>query len=173
MGQCKRTFYLIAVVIDNGGRMEFDALAEKLIEADPQRFPSKENVKSYLNKLTECLYLEGNEVIFDKDAKKYSKIQFLERDVSRALNLPSENFKNLRLYPYKDRENSEECYLGISWKNIPGIPNFPKLDMCDYRSTGEEVCNYNCGVDRAVRIKSLLELDEKTFLKQMFSSKVF
>jgi len=94
--------------------------------------------------LTACLVIEGNRVVYDKSARKYAQLALFERSIQKALHDTLPTMNEWQLYPHLTTKNSERCYLGVSWKEVP-TPN-----DCDFRCEGEDSCHLGCAVKKDV-----------------------
>ncbi len=149
-------FCTINQVLKNGGEMEFSELARVLTQQDPRRFRDEKTVEMAVVRYTDCLRFGGRTVSFDRNAKKYAKFGIMERDIQAALHESIPNMDEWALYPFKTRKNSNSCYLGIPWEEIPKDPdegdkyniNYPI--GCDFRAEGEDTCRSGCRVSEDV-----------------------
>ncbi len=146
MGQWIRLYSTIAEVLKNNGNINIDDLTKKLIEIDPRRFNGDRVVETVVDTLASCLVIEGNRVRYDRNSKKYSRFTMFERSIQEALHGSIKNMNELELYPYKVRSNSEKCYIGIPWKEIPDYDHDKEENRCDFRTKGEDSCCAGCGV---------------------------
>jgi len=75
----------------------------------------------------------------------------MERSIQAGLHATIPNMEEFQLYPFKTRNNSERCYLGIDWADIPedesGEP-FPLT--CDFRGNGNDACTLDCGISKDI-----------------------
>ena len=164
----------IAMVLKNGGKMKFSELANTLMEGDPTRFKDLKTVEKAVNNYNQCLDFDGDKVVFNKEAKQYAAYPIQERSVQAFLHSALKSTaEEWQLYPYKSRKNSSECYMGISWENIPGEDSPDQVSYpvdCDFRLEGEDSCNGGCGYDIQNRNESSMENDEDdNFLQDLLS----
>src|SRR3972149_6552874 len=132
-----QTYCVIVEVLKNGGAIKIDKLEKKLTEIDPLRFRGRV-VEGTVDDYAACLEIEDNQVIYNKTARRYtqlsSSLAFMERSIQAALHKTIKNMEHWQLYPYLDRSNSGECYLGISWKDIPIHKGLDReINDCDFR----------------------------------------
>lgn len=146
--------YPVLHVIQHGGSVSFKTLCKELLDFDPRRFETEKNVQTAIDNYSACLTIEGEDVLFDRNAGKYSKIPLYERMVQAALHkvLP-DKMKEFQLYPFLDTKNSQACYIGMPWSSIPSgsferDSTYP--DFCDYRTQGEDSCRLGCGLEASV-----------------------
>jgi hypothetical protein len=149
------TFGTINQVLKNNGKMRFSELANVLMNLDPRRFRDERTVETAITDYTACLKFDGGIVEFNKNAKRYAKFDIMERDVQAALHNSIDNMGQWALYPFKTRKNSDKCYLGILWNEIPRDEDEKRYNMnypqgCDFRGEGENSCRAGCGVDEIV-----------------------
>ena len=149
------TFCTISQVLKNGGEIGFERLADILMQQEPQRFRDKKTVEMAVLKYTSCLIFDGGTVRFNKGAKRYAKYDIMERDVQAYLHGAVPGMDNWALYPFKTRKNSDTCYLGIPWGEIPKDPDEEKYNMnypkgCDFRGEGEDSCRTGCMASKEV-----------------------
>jgi len=145
------TFSPILEVLKNGGSIRLKDLVGKLSGGNPNTFREVRNTEHAIDTYSACLVIEGGIVKFNRKAKKYAKHGVMERDVQYALHESVENMGEYELYPLKTRENSDRCYLGILWGDIPEEPDEKKYEMnyppgCDFRDDGSDRCTVGCGV---------------------------
>ena len=146
--------YPIAGVIKHGGEVIFSQLAEELMALDPTRFRSLERVEEAVTEHNSCLKYDGDMVRFDKNAVRYSNGSFMMERFTQAFlhSMFGEKMEEFALYPYKTRKNSDACYVGEPWENIPlhetetGPPYLSYPLLCDFRQTGHDECTVACGL---------------------------
>jgi len=159
MGQWARTFFPILCVIEEEGRMKFDDLSRILIQKDNRRFKSLEQVKYAIETLTRCLQIDGDEVLYDAHSPTYTRegaSQF-ERTIQIELHGILKNSGvtfNWKLYPFLARNNSNLCYMGVPWKEIPEKGENRVDDGCNFRND-KDSCTFGCGVERNIVEKYL------------------
>ena len=149
MAQWARTYGAISEVLKNGGSIWIEDLHRKLVELDPRRFRGDNIVEYIVDNLTSCLTIEGAHVKYNKRSKKYAKISMavFERTIQQALHGSIPNMEKWQLYPYLDRKNSANCYVGIPWREIPAKKEDPQINIdCDFRINETDECHARCGV---------------------------
>jgi hypothetical protein len=143
------TSYPILKVLEHGGRVRFDELANELMGIDPRRFRDVSRVEEGIEHYSMCLKMEDGYVVYDKEAKNYAAFDIHERDTQALLHNKIPDMEKFELYPFKTRKNSDRCYIGISWEEIPVSEEAKRLGMtyeprCNF-SNG--ACTAHCGVD--------------------------
>ena len=108
------TLVPILTVISNGGKIEFSELIKKLVEYDSSRFRNENSVIQAME-YNSCLKIQGNKVVFNKNALKYASHSIHERHVQHVLHKSIPNMEKFQLYPYVTKENSPVCYVGVPW----------------------------------------------------------
>lgn len=145
------TFFPIAEVLKAGGEMSFDELAKKLIDFDPSRFKDEETVERAVNIYAYCLNFDGGTVKFNREAKRYAQYSIMERSIQAGLHGTIPNMERFQLYPFKARNNSEGCYLGLDWADIPeSQPGESFPIACDFRGDGNDACTLACGISKDI-----------------------
>src|SRR3989304_6367859 len=144
------TIYCIIVeVLKNGGSIKINGLEKGLVGINPLRF--RDSAEHIIDRHIACLEIVGDNIKYNKNAKKYttlsSSLAFMERSIQAALHKTIKNMEHWQLYPYLDRSNSGECYLGISWKDIPIHKGLDReINDCDFRCGGTDSCKLGCGI---------------------------
>jgi hypothetical protein len=151
------TFVPILHVLLAGGEIEFGKLADEAMSTDPSRFRDVRTVELAVDSCCHCLdYDDARGVVkYNRNAGKYSNSSFLlERSVQYALHEAVPNMEDWQLYPLVTKLNSEKCYLGISWNDIPedigGMEDAPFNTHCDFRNDGKDHCRLGCRVDESI-----------------------
>jgi hypothetical protein len=154
MSVSTKTLIPIFVVLRAGGEIDFSKLVKECWEIDPARLSTSGEIASSIGRYAECLVHDksAGKVRFNKNARRYVKIRLLERSTQFLLHnmvkIPPETWQ---LYPLIVRSNSERCYLGIPWEEIPIDLNYDVERMpydlhCDFREEGENSCRTGCRV---------------------------
>jgi hypothetical protein len=143
------------LVLQNGGRIKISDLHKKLFGIRPLLFRDEKSVEEAIDTYIACLKIEGEEVVFNREAQHYTKIvNIYEREIQEALHGAIPDMERWQLYPFKTRSNSPECYIGIPWAEIPnndmrmgqpGESDYP--EMCDF--DGKQ-CRTGCRVSDEV-----------------------
>ena len=150
------TYLPILTVLQNGGSMNLKELSEKLNSASQRHFQDMSRVEFALKNYVECLkVVEGDRVVYDRNAKKYAKIFIMERDVAHLLHEHIPNMSSFQLYPYTTPQNSPTCPVGVPWKDVPRDEESARArqdpyTQCDFRCEGEDSCRLGCGVKEQV-----------------------
>lgn len=154
------TLMPILKTLENGGEINFKILSNELIKLDPRRFRDLRCVEEGIDHYTACLTFKDEIVRYNKDSKNYAKFSIMERDIQAILHEAIKNMEEFQLYPFKTRKNSDKCYIGIKWKDIP--KDNDGLDKsynssCNYRKDGLDECHAGCRVKEDVlRLYGLL-----------------
>ena len=79
--------------------MNLKELSDKLNMASQRHFQDMPEVEFALENYVACLKIvEGDRVIFDRSAKRYAKIQSMEKDVSSLLHEQVSNILDFEIY---------------------------------------------------------------------------
>ncbi|MBR9677026.1 hypothetical protein GOV04_02700 [Candidatus Woesearchaeota archaeon] len=162
MGQWSRTFVPIQQVLLNGGKMKLDDLVNKCVEIDPRRFRDGVSaIVDSIDDLSACLTLDDKGMVrFNKEAGSYSRLGLFERNIQYELHRSIKDMQDWELYPLQTTENSQTCYIGIKWTDLPEPDDGePYILFCDYRITGDDKCSAGCRVSEDV-LKSYGLLEE-------------
>jgi len=134
--------------------MEFDKLKTALCEQVPVTFRDGSSLERDIGTYIECLTIHDGIVRFNKEAKRYGKVGNMERYIQAGIHKAIENIEKFQLYPYRTRKDSDTCYIGVPWDNVPVGEgekmyghNAPR--SCDFRSEGNDSCRRGCGIEKS------------------------
>jgi hypothetical protein len=145
------TIIPIIAVLRNGGSMRLEELTELLNSPSYGRFGEMEHIIKIIDSYIGCLKIvEGDRVMFNREAKSYSKNCVLEREIDIQLHDKVPGMKNFELYPHKTPQNSPTCPIGVKWGELPAVER-NRLSSgysyrCDYRVRRHEGCTLFCGL---------------------------
>ena len=136
-------------VLLSGGRMKISELADKVFEMNPILFREGSLLRT-IDAYSACLKIDGGSVVFDRSAESYTRFVYIyERAVQAAVHGAVPDMEKWQLYPFKTRDNSDSCYIGVPWSDIPDTDMFGQKEKrrystrCDYKKGS---CTGRCGV---------------------------
>lgn len=148
-----QTYLPILIVLQNDGSINLRELTEKLNSESPRHFEDMAGVEWVIKTYSGCLKIvEGDRVIFNRQAKSYTKNDYSEREINVLLHDHIPNMHRFELYPYITPKTSLTCPIGATWKYIPrdeiAVRNGRDAYVgCNYSPISKK-CNLGCDVKR-------------------------
>ena len=109
-----------------------------------------------VDQYTRCLMIKDGIVTYNWQADRYTRIASVyERSIQAGLHANVPEMEKWQLYEYKNRSNSDKCYMQIPWTDIPEDLFFRSAKIryqpnCDFRCTGKDTCTGRCGVKEEI-----------------------